>query len=90
MNLRKLSDTEMLKVGELAEKMRDKGKDKHNLGHAVLYLSDRNKRLEDLLVKTDYYLRFGMGTKELTAIRMAVEHLREMDEEVNDDSSMFV
>lgn len=90
MKLRKLSDTEMQKVADLAEAMRDQDKDKHNLGRAIIYLRDRNRLLEDLLVKTDYYLRFGMGTKELTAVRMAVEHLRELDEDVSDDSSMFV
>ncbi len=90
MKLRKLSDSEMIKVGELAEVMREQDKDKYNLGRALIYLRDRNKLLEDLLLKTDYFLRFGMGTKELTALRMAVEHLRELDEDVSDDSSMFI
>ncbi|MGV6826122.1 MAG: hypothetical protein ACWA5Q_04020 [bacterium] len=90
MKLRKLTDSELRRVNELAEALREQDKDKYKLGHAFLYLFERNKILEDIAVKADYFLRFGQGTKELTSLRMAIEHLREMDEDVNEDSSMFV
>ena len=89
MALRKLTSDELEQALDLAQAMREKDKDKYNLGHALLYLQQRNKLLEDLRVKADYYIRFGMGTRELTDLRKALEHLHELDTQDEDDSSLF-
>ena len=89
MALRKLSTDEMKQAMDLANAMREKDKDKYNLGHALLYLEERNRLLEDLWIKADYYLRFGMGTKELTDLRRAVDYLHELEAKEDEDSSLF-
>ena len=89
MALQKLTTDEMNQALDLARAMREKNKDKFHLGHALLYLDERNKLLEDLWVKADYYLRFGMGTKELTDLRKAVDYLHELQVAEEDDSSLF-
>ncbi|HIE56306.1 MAG TPA: hypothetical protein EYP90_14220 [Chromatiaceae bacterium] len=80
----------MKKVLQLAEAMRDQGKDKYQIAHALLYLDERNRLLEDVYQKAEHYIRFGMGETELTALRKAVEKVREADAEEADDSAMFV
>ena len=89
MALRKLTEEEMDKALELAAAMRDKDQDKYNLGYALLYLQERNRMLEDMRRKADYYVRFGMGQKELTDLRIALEQLHEMEVGDADDTSMF-
>jgi hypothetical protein len=89
MPLKKLDDEEMKKVTVLAEAMREKGKDKYKLGYALLYLQDRNKLLEEVRKRAEYYVRFGMGEKELSNLRLALEKIHEMDVVDADDSSFF-
>lgn len=89
MALQKPSQDELNQALDLARAMREKDKDKYNLGHVLLYLEERNKLLEDVRVKADYYLRFGMGTRELTALRRAVDQMHELDVTEGDDSSLF-
>lgn len=90
MPTRKIPPEIMEKVLKLAEAMRDQDKDKYQLAHALLYLDERNRLLEDLYRKAEQYIRFGMGEQELTALRVAVEKVREADVEEADDSAMFV
>ncbi len=74
---------------KLAEAMRAQDKDKYGLAHVLLYLDERNRMLEELYRKAEYYLRFGMGERELTELRLAVERIREADVEEADDSAFF-
>jgi len=90
MPMKKLPPEVMEKVLKLAEAMRDQGKDKYRLAQALLYLDERNRMLEDLYQKAEHYIRFGMGEHELTALRVAVEKVREADVEEADDAAMFV
>ncbi len=89
MPLKKLDDEEMKQVTALAEAMREKGKDKYKLGYALLYLQDRNKLLEEVRKRAEYFVRFGMGEKELSNLRLALEKIHEMDIVDADDSSFF-
>ena len=90
MPISKLEPEIMEKVLKLAEAMREQNKDKYRIAHALLYLDERNRLLEDVYQKAEHYLRFGMGEQELTALRVAVEKVREADVEEADDSAMFV
>lgn len=89
MAIRKLTQEEMDKALELAAAMHEKNQDKYNLGYALLYMKERNKLLEDLRRKAEYYVRFGMGQKELTDLRVSLERLHEMDVQDADDTSLF-
>lgn len=85
----KLTEEEIGKALELADAMRSRGRDKYNLGHALLYLKERNVLLEDLRNKAEYYIRFGMAEKELRDLRSALSKLREQDASDTEDSSLF-
>ena len=89
MVMKKPSREEMEQAIHLAEAMREKGKDQYKLGYVLLYLQERNRILEDLRKKAEYYVRFGMGEQELRNLRVALEKLHEMDVEDADDSSFF-
>ncbi len=90
MPMKKPSREELEQAIQLAEAMREKGKDQYKLGYVLLYLNERNRILEDLRKKAEYYVRFGMGEQELRNLRVALEKLHEMDVEEADDSSFFV
>ena len=90
MPMKKLEPETMEKILKLAEAMRAQNKDKYRLAHALLYLDERNRMLEDLYHKAERYIRFGMGEHELTDLRLAVERIREADVEEADDSALFV
>lgn len=77
----------MKKATKLAKRLYKEDRDKYHLGQAFIYLKNRNKLFEELLHSTDHYMRFGMGSNEFNAMRVAVKHLREMEEEKFDDSS---
>ena len=90
MPLKKLDDEQMKQVTALAEAMRKKGKDKYKIGYALLYLLERNKLLEDVRKRAEYYVRFGQGEQELSNLRVALEKMHELDVVDADDSSFFV
>lgn len=90
MSVKKPNREELEKVLVLAQVLRDKGKDKFHLGHALLYLEERNRLLEDVRQKAEHYVRFGMGERELTALRLALEKLHDLDVEDADESSLFI
>ena len=77
------------KVARLAQALYEQGKDKYGIAQVLLYLLERNKKLEDLRDKAEYYVRFGMGESELTALRRALDKMREEDVVDADDSSFF-
>ncbi len=76
-----------------AERMREHDVDPHHLAHALLYLHQRNQRLEEVLRRTDRYLRFGMAEPELAQLRKLVQRLREEAEReapFESDTSMLL
>ncbi len=72
------------KLVELARVMRAEGRDKYRLAHAVLYLNERCRLLEEVYRRAEEYLRFGMEERELTALRLAVEKMRRYRDEEAD------
>lgn len=89
MATRKPTEEELHHALKLAEAMRDQDKDKYGLGAVMLNLYERNKLLEDVRMKAEYYVRFGMEDKELTNLRLALAEVRKLDELPDDDSSLF-
>jgi hypothetical protein len=90
MSLKKLDEEQMKQVSELAQALRDKGQDKYRLGYAFLYMQERNKLLEEVRKRAEYFVRFGMGETELSNLRLALEKIHDMDVVEADDSSFFV
>lgn len=89
MAIPKPTEEEMNRALEMAEAMRDQGRDEYYMAHALLYLKERNKLLEDLYKKADYYLRFGMPEKELSDLRLALRKMHEQDVDDADESLFF-
>ncbi len=70
---------------QAAERMRILGVDPHHLARSLLYLQQRNERLEEVLRWVDRYLRFGLAEKEQAQLRRLVQRLREEDERGGED-----
>jgi hypothetical protein len=79
----------MDKILKLAEAMRAQNKDKYRMAHALLYLEQRNRLLEDLYHKVERYFHSGMAELELRDLRLAFERIREADVEDADSSALF-
>ena len=76
-----------------AERMREHDVDPHHLAHTLLYLHQRNQRLEEVLRRTDCYLRFGLADTALAQLRKLVQRLREEEEReepFESDTSMLL
>lgn len=72
---------EMRIAVDAAQRMRSRNLDPHHLAHVLLYLKQRNAGFEELLMRADRLLRFGMAEGDLTALRLQVQHLREIARE---------
>jgi len=84
----KPSKEQMKTALETAQRMRDRGLDPHHVAQVLLYLQRRNQELEQLLVRADRLVRFGMAESELSALRRQIMRLREEDEKSEDDSEI--
>lgn len=77
-----------------AERMRDRDLDPHHLARVLRYLYRRNEGMEELLMRVDRFIRFGMSEQELSQLRVLVNRLREADlaEQCDDEinSSMLL
>jgi uncharacterized protein YbgA (DUF1722 family) len=87
--MKKPDETIMLQAVSLAKAMREKGKDQFHLAQVLLYLSERTRVLEEVLMHADYFLRFGMAERELTELRRLVEKIREEESRHGSDSSLL-
>ena len=70
-----------------AVQMREENTDTHHVAKWLRRYHRRCQALEQLLLVTDRYLRFGMPEHELSEMRVLVSHLRETaadEPEVND------
>jgi len=92
---------EQLKMAmEAADRMRRRDVDPHHVASALRYLGERNSALEELLVRADRFIRFGMPEHELSEMRRLVAQLRESaireeaangeDKSLEIDSSMLL
>jgi hypothetical protein len=88
--LRKPDKETLSRVLQLAHSMRDSDRDRYDLARVLLYLEERNRALEDVLQRAEYYVRFGMGDHELTELRQVIQKLREEEQRQSQDSSMLV
>ncbi len=75
--MKKPSREALEKALAAAQRMRSNAVDPHHLAHAVLYLHERNQRLEKVLKYTERFIRFGMAEPELAQLRRLVQRLRE-------------
>lgn len=82
------SDEELETALQAAERMRGLGIDPHHLAHTLLYLQQRSERVEEIVRRTDRYLRFGLAERELTQLRRLIQQLREEDERLDEDSEI--
>ena len=73
----KPSEEALEKALAAAQRMRANDVDPHHLAQAVLYLHERNQRLEEVLKYTERFIRFGMAEPELAQLRRLVQRLRE-------------
>lgn len=60
-----------------AEQMRAEGRDTHHVAKWLRHYHRRCRELDQLLMLTDRFLRFGMPEHELSAMRRLVDRLRE-------------
>jgi hypothetical protein len=77
MNTHKPDSAELITALAGAEQMRAEGNDPRHIAMSLRYLHERCRGLEELLLVTDRFLRFGMPEHELTEMRRLVAHLRE-------------
>lgn len=77
MKIHKPDSTELEIALAGAEEMRVGGNDPRHIAVCLRYLHERCRGLEELLLITDRFLRFGMPEHELTEIRRLTAQLRE-------------
>lgn len=77
MNIHKPDSTELETALAGAEEMRVGGNDPRHIALCLRYLHERCQGLEELLLITDRFLRFGMPEHELSEMRRLVSRLRE-------------
>lgn len=82
MNIHKPDSAELQIALAGAEEMRVGGNDPRHIALCLRYLHERCQGLEELLLITDRFLRFGMPEHELTEMRRLVARLREEEPDV--------
>ena len=86
--MNKPSEQELETALEAAERMRERDVDPHYLAHSLLYLYQRNQSLEEVLRRTERFIRFGLPESELAHLKRLVQRLREQDERLDEDSEL--
>jgi hypothetical protein len=81
------SDEELEIALDAAARMREWGVDPHHVAHVMLYLDQRNQRLNDVVRRVDRYVRFGLPERELTQLRRLIQDLREDEDRLDTESS---
>ena len=73
-----------------AELLRETGNDHHHIGHALLYLEERNRMLEAIAVAAEAYTRFGEDAQLHTKLIKALRAFEEYENEtVADEPPLF-
>ena len=73
-----------------ARRMLDRQLDPQHLALGFAYLHDRNEQLEEVLIRLDHYLRYGMSEHDLAELTRDVEKLRERGVERQSDASLHI
>ncbi len=68
-----------------AELLRETGNDHHHIGHALLYIAERNRLLEAVAVAAEAYMRFGEDTQLHSNLLLALQALEEYEREAEID-----
>jgi len=71
-----------------AAQMRVEGRDTHHVAKWLRRYHGRCRGLEELLVVTDRFLRFGMPEQELSEMRRLVSQLREQQPATDDSEEV--
>ncbi|MCF6282322.1 MAG: hypothetical protein L3J28_08955 [Candidatus Polarisedimenticolaceae bacterium] len=66
---------------EAAELMRERTDDETGVAHSLLYLFQRNRRLEEVVALVDRYLNFGTPKDEHAQLVLMLEALHQSDHE---------
>lgn len=73
-----------------AELLRETGNDHHHIGHALLYLEERNRKLEAIALAAEAYTRFGEDTQLHSNLVNALKAFEEYEREtVTDEPPLF-
>jgi hypothetical protein len=86
--MKKPTDQELETALDAAERMRERDVDPHYLAHSLLYLYQRNQVLEEVLRRTERFIRFGLPEAELAHLRRLIQRLREEDDRLDEDSEL--
>lgn len=70
-----------------AELLRETGNDHHHIGHALLYLEERNRMLETIAHAADEYLRFGEDPQLHSRLLKALEAFEDYEREAETDEA---
>ncbi len=82
----KPSAEQMQHALELAEQMREQGKDPDHLSMTLLYLQHKVEVLEQVNSAANEYMRFGQEERQHSRLLRALEHVRQFEErESNQD-----
>ncbi len=60
--------------------MRERTQDKHHVAKSLLYLHERNKKLEAVLTAVERFLRFGQGSTEHATLVRAINAANRSEE----------
>jgi hypothetical protein len=71
-----------------AELLREVGNDQHHLAHTILYLAERNQKLEAIVKAAQAYIQFGQEPQLHTNLVKELEHFDdyEVEAETMEDS----
>jgi hypothetical protein len=69
-----------------AELLRETGNDHHHIGHALLYLEERNRLLETIAKAAEEYVRFGEDAQLHSHLVRALTAFETYEREVTQES----
>ena len=76
----KPSADELKHALQAAEYMREHTPDKHHVAKSLLYLHQRNKKLEAVLTAVERFLHFGQGSTEHATLVRAIKAANRSEE----------
>ncbi len=71
---------EMARALEVAEYMREHDLDRHHIAKALLYLVERNAKLEKVMSSAEVFLHFGQGVSEHSTLLRAISSAKRMED----------
>lgn len=84
------SDDQLETALDAARRMQQFGVDPHHLAHSLIYLSQHNASLWELVAQIDRYIRFGLPENELNRLENQIQELREESEYLESASELQV